>query len=78
MTRDRFQSMVQQGYMLFQHRAAIETTWTASLPDALGRRLPEGLGYWRPAAADALVLAAFGLALLAAAIAMQRRHDRRA
>ena len=77
MTRDRFESMVQQGYMLFQHRGAIETTWTASLPDALGTRLPARLGYWRAAAADALALAAFGLALLAAAIALQRRHDRR-
>jgi ABC transport system ATP-binding/permease protein len=76
MTRDRFQAMVQQGYMLFQHRGAIETTWTASLPDALGRRLPAALGYWRPAVADALALLAFGLALLAAAIALQRRHDR--
>ena len=77
MTRDRFQSMVQQGYMLFQHRGSIETTWTASLPDALGRRLPAKLGYWRPAAADALALLAFGLALLAGAVALQRRHDRR-
>ena len=77
MTRDRFQSMVQQGYMLFQHRGAIETTWTASLPDALGKRLPARLGYWRPAAVDALALAGFALALLAAAIALQRRHDRR-
>jgi ABC-type multidrug transport system ATPase subunit len=77
MTRDRFQEMVQQGYMLFQHRGAIETTWTASLPEALGRRLPARLGYWRPAAADALVLGAIALALLAAAVALQRRHDRR-
>jgi hypothetical protein len=76
MTRDRLQSMVQQGYMLLQHRGAIETTWTASLPDALGRRFPARLGYWRPAVADALALAAFALALLAAAIALQRRHDR--
>ena len=78
MTRDRFEGMVQQGFLLFQHRGAIETTWTASLPDALGERLPARLGYWRAAAADALALAAFGLALLAAAIALQRRHDRRA
>jgi ABC-type multidrug transport system ATPase subunit/pSer/pThr/pTyr-binding forkhead associated (FHA) protein len=77
MNRDRFESMVQQGYMLFQHRGQIETTWTASLPDALGRRLPARLGYWRPAAADALALAAFALALLSAALALQRRHDRR-
>jgi len=77
MTRDRFQDMVQKGYMLFQQRGSIETTWTASLPDALGRRLPERLGYWRPAVADALSLCAFGLALLMAAIALQRRHDRR-
>ena len=77
MTRDRFQEMVQKGYMLFLHRGSIETTWTASLPDALGRRLPAKLGYWRPAAGDALALLAFGLALLAAAVALQRRYDRR-
>jgi ABC-type multidrug transport system ATPase subunit/pSer/pThr/pTyr-binding forkhead associated (FHA) protein len=77
MTRDRFEDMVQQGYMLFQHRGAIETTWTASLPDALAKRLPARLGYWGPAAVDALALGAFALALLAAAIALQRRHDRR-
>jgi hypothetical protein len=63
--------------MLFQHRGAIETTWTASLPDALAKRLPARLGYWGPAAVDALALGAFALALLAAAIALQRRHDRR-
>jgi hypothetical protein len=77
MTRDRFQSMVQDGYLLFQRRGLIETTWTASLPDALGRRLPPRLGYWRPAAADALALAGFGLALFTAAVVLQRRHDRR-
>jgi hypothetical protein len=77
MTRDRFQAMVQDGYMLFRHRGAIETTWTASLPDALARRLPERLGYWRPAVADALALVVFGLALLAATVILQRRHDRR-
>ena len=77
MTRDRFEAMVQEGYLLFQHRGQIETTWTASLPDALGKHLPARLGYWRPAAADALALAAFALALLFAALALQRRHDRR-
>jgi ABC-type multidrug transport system ATPase subunit/pSer/pThr/pTyr-binding forkhead associated (FHA) protein len=77
MTRDRFESMVQEGYMLFQRRGAIELTWTASLPDALGKRLPERLGYWRAAGVDALVLAGVALALLAAAIALQGRHDRR-
>jgi ABC-type multidrug transport system ATPase subunit/pSer/pThr/pTyr-binding forkhead associated (FHA) protein len=77
MTRDRFESMAQEGYMLFRLRSGIELTWTASLPDALGERMPGRLGYWRPAAVDALVLAGFALALLSAAVALQARHDRR-
>jgi ABC-type multidrug transport system ATPase subunit/pSer/pThr/pTyr-binding forkhead associated (FHA) protein len=77
MNRDRFESMVQEGYLLFQRRGAIETTWTATAPERLGRLLPERLGYWRPAAADAIVLAGLALSLLAAAVALQGRHDRR-
>jgi ABC-type multidrug transport system ATPase subunit len=77
MTRDRFESMANQGYMLFRYRGGIELTWTASLPDALAARLPARLGYWRPAVADAIVLSAFALALLSAAIALQGRLDRR-
>ena len=77
MTRDRFERMVQEGYMLFRHRGGIELTWTASLPDALAARMPARLGYWRPAAVDALVLATFALALLSAALALTARHDRR-
>jgi hypothetical protein len=77
MTRDRFESMANQGYMVFRYRGRLELTWTASLPDALAARLPARLGYWRPAAVDAMVLAAFALALLSAAIALQGRHDRR-
>jgi len=76
MTRDRLERMVQDGYMLFRHRG-IELTWTASLPDALAERMPARLGYWRPAAVDALVLAGCALALLSAAIALTGRHDRR-
>jgi hypothetical protein len=77
MTRDRFESMVQQGYMLFRLRDGIELTWTASLPNALAARLPERLGYWRAAAVDAMVLGGFALGLLSAAVALQGRHDRR-
>jgi len=62
--------------MLFRLRG-IELTWTASLPDALAAGLPARLGYWRPAAVDALVLAGVALALLSAAIALTARHDRR-
>jgi len=75
MTRRRIESMLGAGYMILQHRGAIETTWTASLPEALGGRLPARLGYWRPAAADALVLAGLAAGLLAAAAAGQRRWD---
>ena len=75
MTRQRIESMLGAGYMILQHRGAIETTWTASLPEALGRRFPARLGYWRPAAADALVLAGLVAGLLAAAAVGQRRWD---
>ena len=75
MTRRRIESMLGAGYMILQHRGAIETTWTASGPEALGRKLPARLGHWRPAAADALVLAGLAAGLLAAAGAGQRRWD---
>jgi ABC-type multidrug transport system ATPase subunit/predicted component of type VI protein secretion system len=75
MTRRRIESMLNEGYLILQHRGAIETTWTASLPDAIARRLPGALGRWGPAVADTLVLAAFGLGLLALAAAAQRRWD---
>jgi ABC transport system ATP-binding/permease protein len=75
MTRRRIESMLGAGYLILQHRGAIETTWTASLPEALARRLPARLGGWGPAAADALVLAALAAALLAAAARGQRRWD---
>jgi hypothetical protein len=75
MTRRRIESMLGAGYLILQHRSAIETTWTASLPEALGRRLPARLGYWRPGAADALVLAGLAAGLVAAAAAGQRRWD---
>jgi hypothetical protein len=75
MTRRRIESMLGAGYLILQHRGAIETTWTASLPEALARRLPARLGGWGPAVADALVLAALASALLAAAARGQRRWD---
>jgi len=75
MTRRRVESMLGAGYLILQHRGVIETTWTASLPEALGRRLPARLGYWGPAAADGLVLAGMGAALLLTAARGQRRWD---
>jgi len=72
MTRKRFESMLQDGYMLFNHRSAIETTWTASLPESLAARL----GLRGPTAAtrvDALVLALFALALFGATALFQKR-----
>ncbi len=75
MTRRRIESMLGAGYPILQHRSAIEATWTASLPEALARRLPARLGYWGPAAADALVLGALASGLLAAAARGQRRWD---
>jgi len=75
MTRRRIESMLGAGYPILQHRGAIEATWTASLPEALARRLPARLGDWGPAAADALVLGALASALLALAARGQRRWD---
>jgi ABC-type multidrug transport system ATPase subunit len=75
MTRRRIESMLGAGYPILQHRGAIEATWTASLPEALARRLPARLGDWGPAAADALVLGALASGLLAVAARGQRRWD---
>jgi ABC transport system ATP-binding/permease protein len=73
MTRRRFEHMLQEGYLMFQYRGATEITWVASLPDRLAERLPPSWGYWRPAAVDALVLAAFAAVLLGLTVALQRR-----
>ena len=75
MTRDRLQSMLAQGYPMFQYRGAMETTWTASLPEALGRRLFPGWDRAGPAVVDALVLVALAGALAAAAAFAQKRWD---
>ena len=74
MTRRRLESMMNEGYPMFQYRGAFETTWTASLPDALAARLPARLGRARPALVDALVLIGFGAALFAATVRLQRRR----
>ncbi len=73
MTKQRFEGMLQEGYLLFQYRSAIEMTWAASLPEALGARLPRHLGRWRAATADALVLGAFAAVLLGATAVRLRR-----
>lgn len=75
MTRRRIESMLREGYPLFQYRGGIETTWTASLPEALAGRLPARWRHWGPAAVDALVLAALAAALLGVAARAQRRWD---
>jgi len=77
MTRHRFQAMLSDGYMMFDYRDAIEVTWVASLPDALGERLPEALGRRRAAAVDVLVLLGLAAILLAATVLLIRRLDRR-
>jgi ABC-type multidrug transport system ATPase subunit len=77
MTKRRFEGMLQQGYMMFKYRGAIEVTWAASLPESLGERLPEGLGPWRAATADAGALLGFAGLLLGATVALQKRNDRR-
>jgi ABC-type multidrug transport system ATPase subunit/pSer/pThr/pTyr-binding forkhead associated (FHA) protein len=77
MTRRRIESMLGAGYMILQHRGAIETTWTASLPERLGQPLPEGLGPRRALIVDLSVLVGFSLALFALASSSQKKHDRR-
>jgi hypothetical protein len=77
MTRRRIESMLGAGYMILQHRGAIETTWTASLPERLGQPLPEGLGPRRALIVDLSVLVGFALALFALASSSQKKHDRR-
>ncbi len=75
MTKTRFTSMLQEGYPVFEYRNAIETTWVAELPERLGEKLPARVGRWAPALVDAGVLGGMGLALLAATVMLQRRHD---
>jgi ABC-type multidrug transport system ATPase subunit len=76
MTKARVERMVQDGFMLFNYRGLIETTWVASLPERIGAALP-GSEAVRPALVDAGALAGFALVLLAAAAVTQRRLDRR-
>jgi ABC transport system ATP-binding/permease protein len=75
MTKRRFESMLREGYLMFQYRGGIETTWTASLPETIAARLPRRWGGGHPAAVDAIVLAFFAGALLLLAGAAQRRWD---
>jgi ABC-type multidrug transport system ATPase subunit/pSer/pThr/pTyr-binding forkhead associated (FHA) protein len=77
MRKARFERMMQDGYMMFNYRNAIELTWTASWPERLATRLPEPLGDARPALADAGALKGFGLALLCATALLQKLKDRR-
>jgi len=77
MTKRRFERMVQHGYMLFNYRGVIETTWVASLPERIGGFLPERWGTLKPAVVDASALGVLAAALLAVAMFAQRRLDRR-
>jgi ABC-type multidrug transport system ATPase subunit/pSer/pThr/pTyr-binding forkhead associated (FHA) protein len=76
-TKRRLERMVQEGYMLFNYRGVIETTWVASLPERTGAFLPERWGARRPAIVDAVALAFFAAVLLAVATFAQKRLDRR-
>jgi ABC-type multidrug transport system ATPase subunit len=76
MTRDRFESMLGEGYMLFQYRSGIETTWTSTVPERLAARVPVGPEFWRPALVDTAALGGFALLFLGIATVAQRRHDR--
>jgi ABC-type multidrug transport system ATPase subunit/pSer/pThr/pTyr-binding forkhead associated (FHA) protein len=75
MSKARFESMLQQGYMMFQHRGAIEVAWAASFPERLGASLPGAPPAWRAALADALVLLGMGGSLLLATAALLRRRE---
>jgi energy-coupling factor transporter ATP-binding protein EcfA2 len=77
MTRERFESMFRAGYPVFEHRARIEITWSAALPERLARLLPTALGRARAPLVDTLVLAAMAGALALAATLFLRRLDRR-
>jgi ABC-type multidrug transport system ATPase subunit/predicted component of type VI protein secretion system len=74
MTKRRLESMLNDGYPMFQYRGAFETTWAASLPEALAGRLPARWGAARPALVDVLALTGFGLVLFAATVRLQRRR----
>ena len=60
MTKKRFEAMLQEGYLMFNYRSAIEVTWTAALPERLAGFLPARLGSWRPALVDAAAPAGDG------------------
>jgi len=72
-TKRRLESLVNDGYPMFQYRGAFETSWTASLPESLAERLPARLGHARTAVVDVLALLAFALALFAATVRLKRR-----
>jgi hypothetical protein len=71
MTKQRFEAMLQEGYLMFNYRSAIEVTWTAASPERLARFLPSQLGSWRPALVDVAALLAMAAALLALTIRLQ-------
>jgi ABC-type multidrug transport system ATPase subunit/pSer/pThr/pTyr-binding forkhead associated (FHA) protein len=77
MTKARFEGLLKDGYPMFNYRNAVEMTWTASWPEALGEHLPERLGRARPIAADVLALSGFGALLLLATARLLKRRDRR-
>jgi ABC-type multidrug transport system ATPase subunit/pSer/pThr/pTyr-binding forkhead associated (FHA) protein len=68
LTKERFESMFQDGYPMFEYRSAIEVTWTASFPERLARALQA-----RAALVDALVLAAMAAVLLSLTVRLQAR-----
>ncbi len=71
MRKERFQTMLQDGYNMFNYRGAVEVTWTASWPEALAARMAGA----NPATVDAGALAGFAGLLLVATAAALRRLD---
>ncbi len=76
MTKSRFESMLREGFPMWNYRNSVEITWTASAPERWGAHLPEGLGYWRPAALDAAALLAMAIGLLILVVVGQVRATR--
>jgi hypothetical protein len=74
MTKRRFEGMLQAGYPMWNHRTAVEITWTASSPERWGSCLPARLGVGRPVVVDLCALAAMGGVLLSLVVWKEARR----
>jgi ABC-type multidrug transport system ATPase subunit/pSer/pThr/pTyr-binding forkhead associated (FHA) protein len=73
LTKARFESMLRDGYPMWNYRSTVEVTWTASGPERWAAALPERWGPWRAAAVDTAALSAIAAVLFAATVARTRR-----